>query len=164
MTAARQLALAQKQALNECSLCGLDCHTFNADGYSCVQMCADQSRFVNRASNGCPVMPVLHWPKKPKTEGRTPLATIQRSLLAVHALFWDECTPQRPHSDVPGFTQPFDRGVLRALSGRLEQRKFALTSLTYQLLALTPSFTQITCHKKSCAGRRAAAASCRSAN
>ena len=92
--------------------------------------------------------------QKAKTEGRTPLATVQRSLLAVHALFWDECTPQRPHSDVPGFTQPFDRGVLRALSGRLEQRKFALTSLTYQLLALTPSFTQITCHKKSCAGRQ----------
>ena len=39
-------------------------------------------------------MPVLHWPKKPKTEGRTPLATVQRSLLAVHALFWDEFTAQ----------------------------------------------------------------------
>ena len=68
--------------------------------------------------------------KMPKTKGRTPLATVQRSLLAVHALFWDECTPQRPHSDVPGFTQPFDRGVLRALSGRLEPRKFALASLS----------------------------------
>ena len=41
-------------------------------------------------------MPVLHWPKKQKTEGRTPLATVQRSLLAVHALFWDECTAQDP--------------------------------------------------------------------
>ena len=30
--------------------------------------------------------------QKAKTEGRTPLATVQRSLLAVHALFWDECT------------------------------------------------------------------------
>ena len=28
------------------------CHDFNADGYSCVQMCADESSFVNRASNG----------------------------------------------------------------------------------------------------------------
>ena len=28
--------------------------------------------------------------QKAKTEGRTPLATVQRSLLAVHALFWDE--------------------------------------------------------------------------
>ena len=42
------------------------------------------------------MMPVLHWPKKPKTKGRAPLATVQRSLLAVHALFWDECTAQGP--------------------------------------------------------------------
>ena len=34
--------------------------------------------------------------QKAKTEGRTPLATVQRSLLAVHALFWDECTAQDP--------------------------------------------------------------------
>ena len=41
--------------------------------------------------------------QKPKTEGRTPLATVQRSLLAVYALLWDECTPQRPHWALHGF-------------------------------------------------------------
>ena len=32
--------------------------------------------------------------QNPKTDGRAPLETVQRSLLAVHALFWDEFTAQ----------------------------------------------------------------------
>ena len=68
--------------------------------------------------------------QKAKTEGHTPLATVQRSLLAVHALFWDECTPQGPLSGLHGFRPALVLGVLRAISGRLEPRNFALASLS----------------------------------
>ena len=41
--------------------------------------------------------------QKPKTEGRTPLATVQRSLLAVYALLWDEFTARSFIPDLHGF-------------------------------------------------------------
>ena len=41
--------------------------------------------------------------QKPKTEGRTPLETVQRSLLAVYALLWGECTAQDPTLALHGF-------------------------------------------------------------
>ena len=52
-----------------------------------------------------------------KTEGRIPLATVQRSLLAVYALLWDECTFQKPHSRLHGFRPALLLAVFRALSG-----------------------------------------------
>ena len=95
VTAVRQLLLAQKQTLNECSGEASSCRAGDGVWLQAYQRCAERPRVVNDARNSshCTVFCRPHFDQGGP---RTPLATVQRSLLAVHALFWDEYTAQCP--------------------------------------------------------------------